>query len=300
MPKAKGLFHRAVIESGASLKGIPIEAANKSTEAYMAKLGLKPGQVDELQKLTVEQMLSAMQGGGLTGVPGLRFGPVVDGATLPRDPFDPTAPEISADVPLIVGSTQTEVTFFPGQQLDPIDEAALSARLKQNLRADDATVGKVIAIYRKIQPGISNIDVALEVASDSFAWLNSVTAAERKAALGKAPVYMYYFTWRSPVRDGKLKAMHCMEIPFVFDNVDGGKPMTGSGQDRYALAEKMSRAWTAFAHSGNPNHKGLPNWAAYSAGERATMFFDDECKLVNDPRAEARAALSALRPPQFG
>ena len=98
---------------------------------------------------------------------------------------------------------------------------------------------------------------------------------------------MYYFKWRSPVRDGKLKAMHCMEIPFVFENLELGQPMTGSGQDRYALAAKISGAWVAFARNGNPSQKGLA-WPAYSSSKRATMIFDDKTEVVDDPRKEVR------------
>jgi para-nitrobenzyl esterase len=289
MPAAKGLFHRGIIESGASLRGIPRDTANKSTEAFFAKIGLKPDQIDELQNLPVDRLLKGLAGG--------RFGPVVDGKTLPGNPFDPTAPEISANVPLLIGTTQTEVTFFAGQQLDPIDEAALRDRVKQTFHSSDADTDKIAAVYKKVDPAISNIDVALESASDSFAWTNAITASERKAALGKAPAYMYYFKWRSPVRDGKLKAMHCMEIPFVFDNPDAGKPMTGSGEDRYALAAKVSGAWVAFARSGNPSQKGLA-WPAYTTQKRATMILDVKCEVVDDPRKEVRLALASLPAPQ--
>jgi para-nitrobenzyl esterase len=285
MPAAKGLFHRAVIESGASLRGIPREAANKSTEAFLAKVGLKPDRLDELQNMPVDRLVQGLAGG--------RFGAVVDGKTLPGNPFDPAAPEISASVPLLIGTVQTEVTFFAGQQLDPIDEAAMRARVKQTFHASDADTDKIIAVYKQVDPAISNIDVALESASDSFAWTNALTAAERKAALGKASAYMYYFKWRSPVRDGKLKAMHCMEIPFVFDIPDLGKPMTGSGEDRYALASKISGAWVAFARTGNPSEKGLA-WPAYNTAKRATMILDDKCEVVDDPRKEVRMALAAL------
>lgn len=293
MPAAKGLFHRAVIESGVSLRGIPRDAANKSTEAFLAKVGLKPNQIDELQKLPVERLTQALAGGGPAGAPGLRFGAVVDGKTLPMNPFDPSAPEISAGVPLLVGTVQTEVTFFAGQQLDPIDEAAARTRVKQAFHASDADTDKIIAAYKSVDPGISGIDLALESASDAFAWTNALTAAERKTALGKAPAYMYYFKWRSPVRDGKLKAMHCMEIPFVFDNPDAGKPMTGSGEDRYALAAKISSAWVAFARTGSPSQKGLA-WPAYNTTKRATMILDDKCEVVDDPRKEVRLALTSL------
>ena len=285
MPGAKGLFHRAVIESGASIRGISRDAANKNTEAFLAKVGLKPNQIDELQNLPVDRLLQGLMGG--------RFGAVVDGKTLPANPFDPTAPEISANVPLLIGTTQTEVTFFAGQQLDPIDEAAARARVKQTFHASDSDTDKIIAAYKSVDPAISNIDLALESASDAFAWTNAITAAERKVALGKAPAYMYYFKWRSPVRNGKLKAMHCMEIPFVFDIPDAGQPMTGSGEDRYALAAKISGAWVAFARSGNPGQKGMA-WPPYSSTRRATMLLDNKCEMVDDPRKEVRLALASL------
>jgi para-nitrobenzyl esterase len=117
--------------------------------------------------------------------------------------------------------------------------------------------------------------------------------AERKSAQ-KAPVYMYYFRWRSPVHDGQLKAFHTLEIPFVMGNVDEAKTMTGTGQDRYALQDKMNGAWAAFARSGNPNHKGLPNWPAFNTTERSTMIFNNECAVVNDPAGAERVAFGAL------
>jgi para-nitrobenzyl esterase len=105
---------------------------------------------------------------------------------------------------------------------------------------------------------------------------------------------MYYFTWHSPVRDGKLRAFHTLDIPFVFDNVDVGRSMTGNGQDRYALQDKMSSAWVAFARSGNPNTALLPHWPAYDAQQRATMFLNDASTVVNNPRPDDWAALAAL------
>ena len=131
------------------------------------------------------------------------------------------------------------------------------------------------------------------IASDNFR-AGVITEAERKAAQ-KAPVYMYYFTWRSPVREGKLKAFHTLEIPFVLENVDEAKSMTGTGSERYALQDKMSGAWAAFARGGDPNHKGLPHWPAFDTAKRATMVFNNDCKVVNDPYGEERTALNATR-----
>lgn len=299
MPPAKGLFHRAIIQSGAQVTGLPRTAATKSAEAFLAQLGLK--QPDELQKVSTDQLLAtlgAMSGNGMPGSGTLPLGPVVDGRTLPADPFNPAASEISAGVPLLIGSTETEVAFFPNQQLDPIDDANLHARIKQILgRADDARVDQVIAAYRKGRPGAGNTDLFLIVASDATFRQGIVTEAERKAAQGKAPVYHYYFTWRSPVRDGKLRAFHTLEIPFVFDNVDAAQVMTGSGQDRYALASQMSGAWAAFARTGDPNHSGLAHWPAFNNTARATMIFNNECRAVNDPYGEEQRMLRALMVP---
>ena len=286
MPGAKGLFHRAIIQSGSNLKGVPADDATKSARALMAKLNVKTA--DDLQKVPMDQLIQAT-----TGTQGLRLSPVL-GPSLPRDPFSPDAPSMSADVPVLLGTVETEVTFFPGTQMDPIDDAALLARIKTAARADDAQAKHLIDLYRQGRPGVSNIDVALILESDTRFRPGVVAEAELKAAQ-KAPVYMYYFTWRSPVRDGKLKTFHTLEIPFVTDNVDNGTSMTGTGQDRYALQDKMSAAWAAFARTGNPNHKGLPNWPKFNPAQRTTMIFNNECKVVNDPNGEERKALAALQ-----
>jgi para-nitrobenzyl esterase len=253
----------------------------------MDQLGVKTA--DELQQIPMDRLIAAT-----VAARGLRLGPVVDGKALPGAPFDPAAPAMSANVPLLIGTTEFEINFFPSTKLDPIDDAELHAAVKQATHAEDAEVDKLIAVYRKGRSSASDIDLAEIIASDGFR--SSVIAeAERKAAQ-PAPVYMYYFTWKSPVRDGKLKAFHTLEIPFALANVDESKSMTGSGADRYPLQEKMSGAWAAFARSGNPNHKGLPDWPAFNPDRRATMIFDNQCKVVNDPHGEERLALAALRP----
>ncbi len=298
MPSAHGLFHRAIVESGAAVKGVSRDAANKSAERYLAKLNLKPDQVDQLQNLSMDQLLAATANTSpMPGGPGgFALAPVVDGTTLPNDPFDPVAPALSANIPLLIGTVETEVTFFPHQVLDPIDDAELHTHVKQTLRtASDEQVDQLVAAYRKGRPGASNTDLFLALASDATFRAGVVTEAERKAAQGAAPVYQYYVTWRSPVRDGKLRSFHTIEIPFVFDNVDACKSMLGSGEDRYALAEKFSGAWVAFARTGNPNHKTLPNWPAFDNSKRAVMVFNDECKVVDDPHGEERRLLHSTQ-----
>ena len=123
--------------------------------------------------------------------------------------------------------------------------------------------------------------------------LSSYTIAARKFAQRAAPVYLYYFDWYSPARDGKLRAMHGMELPFVFAHPDLVQFMTGMGDERYELARKMSAAWAAFARTGNPNHADLPNWPAFNPTSYPTMIFNNECKVVNDPNRDERLALKA-------
>jgi para-nitrobenzyl esterase len=295
MPSAKGLFHRAVIESRPMEKGVPRGEASAAAEEFLSRLGLKPNQIDEAQKLPMEQLVAAMRAGGMPGNPSLRLEPTVDDRTLPWGMFDPRATELSANIPLLTGSVETEVAFIPNQVLDPIDDATLHQKVKQALgKAGDDQVDPLIAAYRKGRPNIANTDLYLILASDATFRQGVLAEAERKAAGGKAPAYMYYFTWHSPVRDGKLRAFHTLELPFVFDNLEAGKTMTGTGEDRQALSDRMSNAWVAFARTGNPNHTGLPHWPAFSNQERATMIFNDECKVVNDPNGEERKMLRSL------
>jgi para-nitrobenzyl esterase len=286
MPAAKGLFHRAIIQSGAALRGTAKDAATKSAEAFMAKVGAKT--VDELQSMPMAQLIATATTPGIGG-----FGPVLDGKTLIDGPFDPTAPALSADIPVLIGSTEYEVTFFPNTRYDPLDDAALRNAVTQALRTDEAGAEKVIAAYRKGRPGLSNLDYNLIIASDNFR-SGVLTEAERKS-MQKAPVYMYYFTWQSPVSGGKLKSFHTLEIPFALGNVDEARGMTGDGKDRYALEDKMGAAWTSFDRTGNPKHKGLPAWPAFESTKRATMVLNNECKVVNDPNGEERKLVASLR-----
>jgi para-nitrobenzyl esterase len=290
MPAAKGLFQRAIVQSGAAIKGQP-----KVAQDFLSRLSITPKDIDKLQTLPMEQILEAARGSKER--PPINGSPVVDGRSLPADPFDPTAPAQSADIPLLIGTTETEVTFFPGTQIDPIDDARFHALVKQQIvrKASDAQVDQLIAAYHGGRPKDSNTDLFLAMSSDAGFRAGVLTEADRKAQQAKAAVYQYYFTWRSPVRDGKLRSYHTLEIPFVFDNVDNCQSMTGKGQDRYALADRMAKAWVAFARTGNPNHPGLPKWEAFDTTKRATMVFDKECRAVNDPHAAEQKLLRSLQ-----
>jgi len=293
MPAAKGLFHRAIVQSGAALRGSSTESANKTAEEFLKRLNLTAANLDKLQTLSMEQLLATTEN---SAGPPLDLSPVVDGKSMPAHPFDPTAPAQSADIPLLIGTTETEVTFFPGQILDPIDDAKLHASVKQLLRkATDQQVDQVIAAYRAGRPRDTNTDLYLIIASDATFRAGVQTEADRKAQQAKAAVYQYYFTWRSPVREGKLRSFHCVEIPFVFDNVEAASSMTGKGADRQPLADKVSAAWVAFARTGNPNHAGLPKWDAFDTQRRAVMVLDKECRVVNDPHGAEQRLLKSIQ-----
>jgi len=293
MPSSKGLFHRAVAQSGSAFRGTTRASATKAAGEFLARLGLKSSRLDELQKMPWLQLREAFE--KRPGIQGLAGGPVVDGRSLPRDQWYPDAPEVSATVPFMQGSVETEDAW--NEPVPPLEmpEEEMLARVKRIVRNDEAKAKEMVALYRRTHPGISNTDVWLIMNSDNTRRANAQQLAELKVAQGKAADYQYYFTWRSPVHKGQMKSFHTLDIPFVFYNLDIAASMTGAANERYALAHKMSAAWAAFARTGNPNHPDLANWPAFTLKDRATMIFNNECKVVNDPNREERLALKAIR-----
>jgi para-nitrobenzyl esterase len=297
MPATKGLIHKGIIESGSALKGVSRENANKTAERLLAKLNLQANQVDELQKLPVEKLLAAIdtRGQGAAGGGPFNFAPVVDAHNLPRDPWDPTAPEVSADVPVIIGSVNTEGTFFmppDSPQFAPLyslDDAGLKAQMTQRF-GDQAD--KLIDLYRKEVPDANPSKLFFMAAAFPG---DAIKQAERKFTQGKAPVYMYLFTWETPVEGGRRHSPHTIELPFVFDNPQEQPDEVGNGPDLQPLADKVSGAWTAFARTGNPNTSLTPKWPAYNTDQRATMIINDEWKVVNDPRHDVRLVMQSLK-----
>ena len=289
MPAAKGLFHRAIVESGSTLKQGSKEEAEKSTETFMAKLGLKPDQARELQQMPTAKLLAAMGNGA-----GMRLAPVVDGHSVPRDPFDPTAPEVSADVPMIIGTAETEGSYFAPPDLLSLNETAVRARLRERLHDDG---DRIYDLFRKSRPNATPSELYFTISAFPS---NAHIQAERKAALAKAPAFLYQIRWRTPVEGGRRLAPHCIEIPFAMQNHWQLPEMVGTGPELQPLADKTSGAWVAFARNGNPNHSGIPKWTAYNATDRSVMHIDNEWKQVNDPDREERLALASLpRLPMF-
>jgi para-nitrobenzyl esterase len=290
MPAAKGLFHRAIAQSGVALRGLTGDAAAATARALLNQLGIDSGDLDRIQDIPFERILVALE----AVRPPLGFGPVVDGRALPRHPFDPEAPAVSAEVALLLGSNLTERTFFADTPLDPIDDAALLGHVKRYTGLGDAAAAGLIAAYRKNRPDADNTFIYQLLSADWWMTANVITEAERKAKLGRAAAYVYHFEKRTPVRDGKLKVPHTLEIAYAFDNVDLSTAVTGTGADKQDLADKMSAMWTAFARTGNPSAAGL-KWEPYSAERRAVMILDDNPRLELDPYREERLAISAAK-----
>jgi para-nitrobenzyl esterase len=296
MPAAKGLFHRAIAMSGSQVTAMEREDAARNTNNVLRALNMYATQISKLQDVPTEQMMDlSVRRYPLNGNAPLRWGPAIDAITMPKSPFDPVASEYSESVPMMIGSTETEVTWNARQSYDPLDDQALHKKMKEVLRADDAATDRVISVYKKNRPRASNLDLYLIAASDAGGMrLGPALEAERKVMQGKAPVYKYYFQWYSPVRGGQLRAMHTMDIPFAMDIVGITKSEVGTGKEQQPLADKMSAAFVAFAATGKPATKLLPEWPAFNLEARPTMVFNNECKVVNDPYREERLAIEAV------
>jgi len=300
-PRARGLFHRAIAESGFNIEGVSTKQATAMATAIMDRLGLQPHDVDQLQQLPAERILAALSALSSSEGGFLNFGPVVDNRTLLGHPWEPEAPLMSRDVPLLMGSTLTEVVFFPATPRDPIDDGQLHDLVQHRLgfgaplHASPQDADQLVSVYRRGHPRVDNMRLFQIMASDNLA-VTMAMLAERKARLGGAAAYLYHFEWITPVEGGRLGAPHTLEIPFVFDNMDVPTVdiITGTGEERYELADKMSRTWVAFARTGKPAVSGLPEWMPYSADRRAVMIIDREWRLVNNPYAEQYAALAQL------
>jgi para-nitrobenzyl esterase len=216
--------------------------------------------------------------------------PVVDGDVLPAHPFDPQASAVMPEVPLIVGTNRTEMTLFLAgdKAAFELDEAGLTRRAQKWFGKHAESL---LDVYRSSLPDATPSELFFLVISDFFYCAPLMAIAERRAALGGAPVYFYYFCWETPIADGKLRSAHALDISFVFDNTERAKRFTGGGERPAALAAKLSAAWIAFASSGKPSAEGLPEWPPYTAERRTTLVIDDNPKLVDDPTRERRQAM---------
>lgn len=293
MPSAEGLFHRSIAQSGSRFRGMSGADASEAAERFLAKLGVGNDELDRLQTMTIEQIQDAYY--SEPRIQGLGNGPVVDGNILPRNQWDPTAPPWSANVPFMMGSTETEDGWVGPPPYELSDEDMLRNFVVELANNDEEEGRKLLDLYKRLHPEKRNQMLWLTAESDNTRRWNAQALGRLKHEQGGAPSYLYFFDWYSPVHNNRMGSYHTLEIPFVFYNMDIGASMTGSSQSRYELGHVMSAAWAAFARNGNPDHPDMPHWPAFNPTELPTMMFGDEVRVANDPNREERLALATLR-----
>jgi para-nitrobenzyl esterase len=305
MPGAKGLFHRAIVESGAVLRLTPKDDAARTTELLLAELGLAKNQIHELQNVPMARLLAAdaaIAGKVTAREPGQTANsPTVDGKAIPGHPWDPAAPALSAGIPLMIGYARTEETLYdrPTPETLALDEAGLRKRASQRLggnpdKAADEVADKVIAAFRKAHPDVTPWDLWILIATDHPRGTYARETAKRKAAQAGAPAYLYRFDWETPEGGGHMRSPHTVEIPFVFNNIKIAGPLISKLPEAYELATKVSAAWVSFARTGNPNTPSLPKWPAYSAASRDTMLFSNASHVEQDPDRGPRLVMEQV------
>ena len=196
-------------------------------------------------------------------------GPIADGRVILAAPFNPSAPNISADVPMLIGHTLHE-GFGPDSS--PERELWSEADLRAEVaRLPTPVPDAVIEALRRAYPGAKPVEILVHTSNAGGLRyrIDTVTQAARKTALQAAPAYIYTFAWKTSVLDGRPRAFHRSEIPFVFNNTDRCAHQTGGTDEARALAGRISDAWVAFARTGSPNHSGIPNWPAFDAADGA-------------------------------
>jgi len=286
MPAARGLFHRAIVESGSLLTSATMESSSTLADKLLKQLQVSASDVDKLQQMPFDDLGKAARDVTQMRIPAsgvidfrrigrnLGWSPVAGNAALPSQPFDPVAPEISAAVPIIVGNTINE--FVNG-----INKPDAFKMTQEELQTNVANIykekaGDVIATHRKSFPNANNFQLWSVIATGGVR-ATALEQVRRKSAQHAAPAYLYRFDWQTPVLDGRPMAFHCSELAFVFDNTARCENMTGNSAAARALAAKMSEAWVHFATSGNPNHADLPHWQPFDPSTNGTMVFDNEC-----------------------
>lgn len=330
MPSAEPFFNKASIESGPGIRMMPRDAAAETTIILLKQLGLEKSEWRKLLNVPADKLVAAQlelgkqPGGPLTMSGGRRgiggggqpggFGPVVDGVILPHHPFDPEAPVISKNKPLIVGSNRDETAFFfmQGQDTDVFNltEAGLKNRLAKEFGTN---ADLVFDAYRKSRPVASPVDLYIAITSARMIGLGATTIAERKFVQHAAPVFMYIFTHESdfiiPGTQHKMGAAHALEIPYKFNNIRAANPEQNPDSQRFGAnmmspsdpasvkaAQNMSEMWSTFARTGHPGAKDQPKWPAYNTQERATMEINAQCTVVDDPYSLERRVWEKLEP----
>jgi para-nitrobenzyl esterase len=296
IPAGHGLFHRVMTMSGQQVKGASIEIASKRTEVMLGKLGVTQSSLADLKTIPWEKIQAAAAATSSDWLP------VVDNVVLSRDPFTPDAPPLSENVPMILGNVHDETAVAVRSTLT-WDDAPAALKNAVAIYLGPYTPEEVVARFRAIYPDKSPIDIVTAAATAFRAWPGQVMEAERRASNPKSQkhTWVYQMNWHRNAPGAR--AMHTIDIPFMFDNLSAAPGQVGSTPEELAvaqpLADTMSGMLIHYAATGNPNHPGLPTWPAYDLKERNTMIWDNPPQIVSDPRGEERryAAGSPYRQP---
>jgi para-nitrobenzyl esterase len=290
---AKGLFHKAIQESGPVTRIVDRAVAAEIGERTLQALGVAKADVHQLQTMDAMKIIAAASAIKVA-VPDSDFGgmgllaPMVDGRSIPAHPFDPIATELSRHVPLIIGSNRDESTLTMGMdpQFGRMTEEQARQRFVATLGAERGPAA--LEVYKARAPDDQPTYWVSTMLSDRWMRNGSIVEAQRKAAQNAAPVFMYRFDWEPPVADGVLRAFHGAEVSFVLNMaespVDGAAPPSS---EHKALQVAMSQAWINFARTGNPAQPGLA-WPRYEAQKRQTMMFAARSHVNSDPDRETR------------
>ncbi len=299
-PAAKGLFHKAVVMSGPLMRAMSRNGATALARKVLEGLAVG-ADAAALQQAPIEAILAASQAAlaiGLAPSEGTPFvptatasggfTPVVDGSSLPAHPFDVSSPPSSADVPLMIGITRDEVQYWTHHDPKIWDDTLTLAELEARVRPfAGARTDAVLAAYAETALSPAKQWVAIQ--TDRGARAASIGMIERRITDGAAPSYFYIFDWESPTLGGRFRAGHGVDIPFIMDNVEVGSSVVG---DQAASADLCAKAYSgallAFARTGNPSTAQAP-WPAYDLKDRATMRFNTQSAVVDDPDAVRRA-----------
>ncbi|WP_206020209.1 carboxylesterase/lipase family protein [Rhodovarius crocodyli] len=295
-PAAKGLFHRAIVQSasGAWRLATPENAA-RAAHAVLTELGLTAHEASRLRDVPVDRLLAAL---GKVGP--AEFRPVLDGRVFTQHPYEPAAADTARDVPVLIGWTETEATFFlagdPGNFT--LDAARARARIQRFLRLDEAATDRVIAGYRDLYPEATPSQLLIRVASDQNYRLPTALVADRHAA-GGAPTYAYEFNWVSPARQGALGSPHTGEVPFVFGTLDAAQALVAGSPEAPRIRDRLGAIWAGFARTGRPQSEAVADWRPYSAADRNTALLGGEWRVAKDTLARPRELIGALKPFEY-
>jgi para-nitrobenzyl esterase len=295
-PRARGLFHRAILQSGAAHHAAAPDAAAVTAHAVLQDVGLSAEEAANLRSLPAERILEAqLRVAALNPGSGMGFTPVVDGDLLPRPPLQAIADGLSGDIPVLIGSNLDEWKLMVAS--DPrvagLTPEELAARLTAVLPEDAATpesVARAIEIYRDALTArgtpVDPYEILCAFESDRWFAMPATRLAEQQSR-HQSNTYAYLFTWRSPALEGRLGACHALDVPFVFGTINHPvlRPFAGEGPAAESLSKTMQDAWLAFARTGNPSTAALGEWPRYRPDQRATMVLGERCHVENAPLA---------------